>query len=82
MRKHKGSRLIRYGEVTMSLSEWARELGMSRLTLANRIKEWGNLERCFNEPINHKQRIFPSKINPDIAIDLDLEDSNVLAKEK
>lgn len=50
----RSNRMISFGGKTMSLSQWARELGISRSTLAVRICKGWSIQRAFTTPVEKK----------------------------
>lgn len=52
--ERKDNRLLTYDGKTMTLSQWAKEIGMNRSTLSHRINERGwTVERALTTPVRH-----------------------------
>jgi hypothetical protein len=47
--------MITYNGETHSVTEWAKKLGMTRITLFKRLDKW-SVEEAFKKPINIRKR--------------------------
>jgi group I intron endonuclease len=66
LRNFSQMRMLRLGDRTQCLADWADEAGMDRTTLADRLDRYGyTLERALTEPVRHKQRAAKS-LSPEI----------------
>ena len=62
-RNKRNTVFITFNNKTLSLPEWAEELGMHYKALYSRVQRWG-IERAFFEPVyTHQQRLHNRKVN-------------------